>query len=181
MLPNVLPCLLCLSLPPSILIHAFISQHLLPCVLYLCVLALGSSMGRWGVQGMGGTHRVPLVILLKDFSVSGKPPVGLWISLLVPYCIQHQTFSTVSPSIAEKFSHLQLNTAWRSLRSFTVLILHLSLHLVLKPGWQSCGLLYNIVLRSKGSDWSVFVVLFVIVLSFPLDVVSLAQINECDW
>lgn len=60
-----------------------------------------------------------------------------------------------------------------------MLILHLSLHLVLKPRWQSCGLLYNIVLRSKGSDWSVFV-LFVIVLSFPLDVVSLAQINECD-
>lgn len=61
-----------------------------------------------------------------------------------------------------------------------MLILHLSLHLVLKPRCQSCGPLYNIVLRNKGSDWSVFVVLFVIVHSFPLDVVSLAQINECD-
>lgn len=50
------------NLPPSFLIRAFISQHLLPCVLYhLCMLALGSSMGWWGVQGVEFAHRVLLV------------------------------------------------------------------------------------------------------------------------
>lgn len=58
-------------LPSPILVHAFISQHCLPRLLYVCVTAPGSSTGRWGVQGMEVTHQTPLAILLKDFSVRG--------------------------------------------------------------------------------------------------------------
>lgn len=47
---------------------------------------------------------------------------------------------------------LQLNAAWNSLCGFTVLNLHLSLNLVYKQSWESCGPLCTVVLRNNGSD-----------------------------
>lgn len=64
---------------------------------YLCALALGSSMGRWDVQGVEFTHQTPWAVFLEDFSVSAKPSVGLCESLLLPFSVPHLTFSTVSP------------------------------------------------------------------------------------
>lgn len=86
-------------------------------------------------------------------------------SLLLPFPIQHLTFSKVSLPTVE-FSPLQLNAARNSLCSFDVLSFHFTLNLVLKQRWASCALLYTVVLRNSGGDLGALVVLSLRDLTF---------------